>query len=58
MTLCVKHINMVVNRYTLHRTHLLKKIRRQADFLRLPASHNGAIAEVAASSPLAATAVG
>jgi hypothetical protein len=32
-----------------------KKIRRQADFLRLPASHNGAIAEVAARGELAAT---
>jgi hypothetical protein len=46
---------MVVNHCTLHLHSPPKKIRRQAKFLRLPASHNGAIAEVAAFSELAAT---
>jgi len=46
---------MIVNLYTLHLHSPPKKIRRQAKFLRLPASHNGAIAEVAASGELAAT---
>jgi hypothetical protein len=53
MTLRVKHINMVVNRCTLHLHSPPKKIRRQAKFLRLPASHYGAIA-VSASSTIPA----
>jgi hypothetical protein len=45
---------MVVKICALHSTHLLKN-SQAGRFLRLPASHNGAIAEVAASGELAAT---